>query len=174
MDRMVDVQNPAYCWFVLALLSSVVAGCRGGSDSVDVVPGQYVMEIHGAVTDSLRGPAHYRIEQEHLAGFELGGRNDPGLSLDLEPLPPVPRTYEVLEEEFFTADRAEGAAGVMGFLTTETARFQAEEGSLTVAYVDGEGIGATFSFRMDGLMPGGRDEASVRVTGRLHAFSAKE
>lgn len=157
------------CWVIAVLVALAVAGCDGQADPPDVPPGRFTAEINGTVSDTIRGPVHYRMEEGMLVGLELGPRDAPGLSVELEPQPPELRTYEVVEWELFNTERSGTAPGVLAFLTLRDIRFEATEGTFDVTYVGDEQIGATFAFEMEGDEAGPTDTPSVKVTGALNA-----
>lgn len=148
-------------------------GCEGEGKAPDVATGRFTAHVNGAVTDTLTGAGHYRMSDGALVGLELGPKNGPGLSIELEPLPPDLRTYEVVDWDLFTNDR-DGPPGVMAFLTVEGAQFEATEGSLDLTYVGDDQVGASFSFEMEGEFDEGPSEwPSVHVTGALNASSER-
>ncbi len=147
-----------------------LSGCEGQGDRPNVSAGRFTAHVNGTVSDTLSGTAHYRMEEGALVAIELGSREGPGLSIELEPQPPDLRTYEVVDPEIFGLDRSEGVPGVLAFLTLERAHFETTDGVLELTYVNEEQIGATFTFQMEGSYvdrPGG--DASVEVTGELIA-----
>jgi hypothetical protein len=124
------------------------------------------------VDDTLRGTAHARRADGTLTGLELGARDGPGLSVELEPQPPELRTYEVIEPELFRLERPDSPPGALAFLSLEHAQFEATDGTLELTYVSDDHIGVRFSFRMEGAFDdGGGDDVSVEVTGAVNAPS---
>ncbi len=122
------------------------------------------------MTDTIAGPAFYRLEAGELVGIELGAKDQPGLSLELEPRPLTQRTYEVVEWDLLDAERDDVPPGVVAFLKVRDARFEATRGTLDVTYVGETEVGATFEFEMEGSFVGGSSpEASVHVTGSFRA-----
>jgi hypothetical protein len=145
-------------------------GCGGNGQRPDVPAGQFEATVEGTVSDTLSGPVHYRAKGDSLVGMELGPRDGPGLSIELESQPPALRTYEVTDAELFGTPRTDSSSGVMAFLTTGEARFTATDGTLELTYVGDEQVGATFDFQMEGEFVGEpRGAPSVEVTGMLSA-----
>jgi hypothetical protein len=148
----------------------LVNGCGGQGNRPDVAAGQFTANVNGTVSDTLAGAAHYRMDDGALVGLELGSKEGPGLSIELEPQPPELRTYEVVDAELFGLERPGSPPGVLAFLLLEQVSFEATDGSLDLTYVSEEQIGATFSFEMEatnGDAP--THDASVEVTGALNA-----
>jgi len=159
---------------VLLLAGGLLWGCQEGSGAVDVPAGRYEATIEGAVTDTLRGVVHTRVREDTLLGIELGAQDQPGLSIEVEPMSPGPRTYRILDEKLLSLNRGEAEAGGMAFLSLNDVRFRATAGSLSVEHVDGPTVAATFSFEMDARIGRGGTEAAVLVTGRLYATPDRE
>jgi hypothetical protein len=156
---------------LLVLIGLTVIGCEGRGDRPNVSAGQFTAHVRGAISDTLTGPVHYRSKGDSLVGLELGAKDGPGLSIELEPQPLALRTYEVVNWELFDRDRSERPPGAVAFLAVEVARFEATDGSLELTYVDDEQIGAQFTFQMAGDYVTGPSEApSVEVTGALNAL----
>lgn len=167
-------RSPLLAWLVCAVAGALVLGCSE-SASMDVPSGEFVIEIGGSVTDTLRGPVQYRMRDGHLVGIELGTPDGVGMSLELDPRPLAPGRYTSVDGPLFgnQADTSE-AAGTMAFLTTSDAAFTAERGTLTVESVQGETVAATFSFEMRGQMHRGGGDAGVQVEGRLRAPPSRD
>ena len=167
-------QPPIVVWFLCAVVGGLVLGCSEPAP-VDVAEGQFVAEVGGSVTDTLRGPVHYRMRDGNLVGLELGRRDRAGVSVELDPRPLAPGTYAIVDGPLFgdAADASE-TAGAMAFLTTRDAEFTAARGTLTVERVQGETVAATFSFEMRGRMHRGGGDAGVQVEGRLRAPPSRE
>lgn len=156
---------------VLALSLLLLTGCDSNDQRPDVPGGQFEATVEGTVSDTLSGAVHYRAKDDSLVGMELGPRDGPGLSIELEPQPPALRAYEVVDAELFAPPQTGSSSGVMAFLTTGEARFAATDGTLEVTYVGDEQVGATFDFQMEGEFVGGpRGTPSVEVTGVLNAL----
>jgi hypothetical protein len=162
-----------FSYLSLLLLGGLLGvGCEGRGTPPDVPAGQFTAYVTGAVDDTLSGTAHSRRADGALTGLELGARDGPGLSIELEPQPPALRTYRVLEPELFRLERPEGTPAVLAFLSLEHAQFEATDGTLELTYVGEDQVGATFSFRMEGRFDdGGGEDASVEVTGAVNAPS---
>lgn len=160
-------------WVLLVLSVLLLAGCEGKGTVPDVPAGKFTLYIDGIVSDTLSGPAHYRMDEGALVGIELGPEGGTGVSIELEPHPPELRTYEVVEWELFTMERPGSAPGVVGFLTMDDARYETTDGVLELTYVDEEQIGATFTFQMDGEEISTGDMPSLEVTGVLNAPSSQ-
>lgn len=157
----------------LLLLGGLLwVGCEGRGTPPDVPSGQFTAYVTGAVEDTLRGTAHSRRADGALTGLELGARDGPGLSIELEPQSPELRTYEVLESELFRLERPNGTPAVLAFLSLEHAEFEATGGTLELTYVSEDQVGATFTFQMEGRFDdSGGDDASIEVTGAVNAPS---
>lgn len=157
------------CVVSIFLLVGGLFGCGEGSRP-EVPEGQFTAEVKGGVTDTIAGPAFYRLEAGELVGVELGERGQPGLSLELEPRPLSQRSYEVVEWNLLDAEREDMPPGVVAFLDVRDARFEATRGSLDVTYVGESEVGATFEFEMEGsFVEGSSPEASVHVSGSFRA-----
>lgn len=157
------------CWLLFIVLTGGLLGCGDGARP-EVPQGQFTAEVEGGITDTIVGPAFYRMEEGDLIGIELGARDRPGLSMEMEPRPPDQRTYEVVEWSLLDAEREDTAPGVVAFLVVQDARFEATNGTLELTYVGEEEVGATFEFEMEGSFVGGSSpEASVHVTGSFRA-----
>ena len=162
--------NSARYWLLLFLGGLLLVGCGGKGTPPDVPAGRFTAHVVGSVSDTLTGQVHYRMDDGALIGLELGAREGPGLSIELEPRPPALRTYEVIEAELFNTDRPESAPGILAFLTVDAAQFEATDGSLELTYLNDEQVGATFFFLMEGDFENGPSDApSVKVTGALNA-----
>lgn len=154
----------------LFLIGLLLAGCEGKGRLPNVSAGQFTAHVDGAVRDTLTGPVHYRVKDDSLVGLELGAKDGPGLSIELEPQPPALRTYEVINWELFNRERPGSLPGVVAFLTVDEARFETTDGTLELTYVGDEQVGARFNFQMDGEFVEGPSEVpSVEVTGSLNA-----
>lgn len=160
---------PMMCWLVLLLLVGGLLGCEDSSRP-EVPEGRFTAQVEGGVTDTIAGPAFYRLKEGELVGIELGAKDQPGLSLELEPRPLDQRSYEVVEWNLLDAERDEAPPGVVAFLAIQDARFEATHGTLDVTYAGEEEVGATFEFEMEGSFVGGSSaNASVHVTGSFRA-----
>ena len=145
-------------------------GCEGQGTPPDVPAGRYEAHVDGSISDTLSGPVHYRIQDDKLTGLELGTKEGPGLSIELEPYPPDLRVYEVIEAELLDMERPSSPPGVIAFLDLENATFETTDGMLELTYVSEEEVGASFQFEMEGdFEQGSAMEASVEVTGILNA-----
>ena len=165
----IDFVSARY-WFLFLLGGLLLAGCEGKGTPPDVSAGRFTVHVEGSVSDTLTGPAHYRMDDGALVGLELGPKDGAGLSMELEPQPPALRTYEVIDAELFNMERPESPPGVLAFLTVGEARFEATDGTLELTYLNDEQVGATFSFLMEGdFEDGPSDGPSVKVTGSLNA-----
>lgn len=166
------MQTPRFslvCGMVLFLLAGGLFGCGEGSRP-EVPEGQFTAEVRGGVNDTIAGSAFYRLDAGELVAVELGAKDQPGLSLELEPRPLEQRTYEVVEWNLLDAERDDASPGVVAFLEVQDARFEATRGTLEVTYVGEAEVGATFEFEMEGSFTGGSaPDASVHVTGSFRA-----
>jgi hypothetical protein len=158
------------CWHLLILGGLLLAGCAGKGTPPDVPAGRFTAHVEGSVSDTLTGAVNYRMAEGALVGLELGPKDGPGLSMELEPQPPALRTYEVIDAELFNTERPESPPGILAFLTVGEGRFEATDGTLELTYLNDEQVGATFSFLMEGDFEDGPSDApSVKVTGSLNA-----
>lgn len=156
---------------LLVLGTLLLVGCGGRGTLPDVPAGRFTAQIQGAVSDTISGPVHYRTRDDSLVALELGPKDGPGLSIELDPQPPALRTYEVVAGKLFGTDRPGSAPGVMAFLTTGEARFETTDGTLELTYVGDERVGATLTFQMEGEVGSGPSETlSVEVIGALNAL----
>lgn len=157
------------CWLGLLLFGGGVLGCEDSSRP-EVPEGRFTAQIEGGVTDTIAGPAFYQLKAGELVRIELGAKDQPGLSLELEPRPLDQQTYQVVEWNLLDAERDEAPPGVVAFLTVQDAHFEATHGTLDVTYVGEEEVGATFEFEMEGSFVGGSSaNASVHVSGSFRA-----
>lgn len=156
---------------LLLLVSGLVlTGCEGQGNPPDVASGRFTAYVDGTVSDTLSGAAHYRMDDGAIVGLEMGAKEGPGLSIELEPKPLDLRTYEVVEAELFGLDRSDSPPGVLAFLALRDLHFESTHGSLNLTYINEEQVGATFTFQMEGTrVEGPSDDASVEVTGALNA-----
>jgi hypothetical protein len=162
--------TPVRHWLPLFLGTLLLVGCEGKGTPPEVPAGRFTAHVEGSVSDTLTGPAHYRMDDGALVGLELGAKDGPGLSMELEPQPPALRTYEIIDAELFNMERAGSPPGLLAFLTVGTAQFEATDGSLELTYLNDEQVGASFSFLMEGDYENGPSDApSVKVTGTLNA-----
>lgn len=158
-------------WHVLlgaALMAILLlAGCGEGRGTVpDVEPGRFVVQIDGAVRDTLRGEARYRMVDGDLAGVELVIDSVRGLSIDLEPGPVRRKTYQVVEWELLSVDRPGGAPGTSVFFETPDLAFESSDGTVEIIYTADGQIGGAFAVDMEGHRTEGPiDPRSIRVTG---------
>jgi len=155
---------------LVALSGLLITGCEGKGNLPNVPAGQFTARVEGAVSDTLTGVVHYRSKEDSLVGLELGGKDEPGLSIELEPEPPALRTYEVVDWTLFNRNRPNSPPGAVAFFTANKARFEAVDGTLELTYVGEERIGAQFTFLMEGEFTEGPSEMpSVEITGSLNA-----
>jgi hypothetical protein len=155
---------------LLLLGALLLGGCEGRGSPPDVPAGEFTAHVRGTVDDTIAGPVHYRMKSDSLVGLELGAKDGPGLSIELEPQPPALRTYEVVDWTLFGKDRSESPPGLVAFLTVDEAKFEATDGTLELTYVDDERVGATFSFQMEGeFVDGPSENPTVEVSGALNA-----
>lgn len=155
---------------LLLLGALLLGGCEGRGSPPDVAAGEFTAHVRGAIDDTIAGPVHYRMRGDSLVGLELGAKDGPGLSIELEPHPPALRTYDVINWELFNRDRAGSPPGVVAFLTVDEAQFETTDGTLDLTYVDDEWLGATFSFQMEGeFVESPSERPAVEVSGALNA-----
>ena len=156
---------------LLGLVGGLLCGCGGRGTPPKVSSGEFTAYVEGSLSDTLSGDVHHRITEEGtLTGLELGPKDGVGLSIELEPLAPALRSYEVVDAELFGITRPNHPPGVMAFLTLDEGKFESVEGTFELTYVDEEQIGATFTFQMEGGFDSDLGEVpSVEVTGALNA-----
>ncbi|MEF8817011.1 MAG: hypothetical protein V5A20_09365 [Salinibacter sp.] len=150
----------------------VLAGC-GDASELDVAAGRYRLQVDGAVTDTLAGPALLRSARPPRMGLELGPRDGPGLSMQLAPAPADTVSgaslgrYEVVQA--FLPDDAppDSLSRVIAFLSLADANFIAAQGHLAVTHADDGAVRGTFDFEM--TEQGRSDPRTIRVTGALRA-----
>lgn len=169
--RFVSLRSCA--WFCLMVL---LVGC-GENPNLDVAPGRYRLQIEGALTDTLTGPAILRSAQDRHVGLELGARDGPGLSIELTPPTPQPGDtsgvptgrYEVVQPPLLDAPQSNRPSGVIAFLSLPNTNFVATQGHLSVTHVNDGAVGGTFDLEMteQGRTPA--QPRTVRVTGTLRA-----
>lgn len=155
-------------WWAVLGLGLLLVGCGNGTEP-DVAAGRYRAHLEGSLTDTLTGPAVYRLQDDELVGIELGPRDGPGLSIQLRPRPLRPRTYEVTAAPLLEASSADSLTGVIAFLSVKKARLRAARGSLSVTHADDETMRGRFDFGMEGTMDSHPGKLSVRVWGELRA-----
>jgi hypothetical protein len=156
---------------LICVVGGFLWGCGGRGTPPKVSKGEFTVYVEGNLTDTLSGEVHHRITEEGtLTGLELGPKEGAGLSIELEPLAPALRSYEVVDAELFGITRPNHPPGVMAFLTLDEGRFESIDGTFELTYVDEEQIGATFTFQMEGGFDSDLGEVpSVEVTGALNA-----
>lgn len=154
----------------------LLAGCGENTD-LDVAAGRYRLQIEGALTDTLSGPAILRSTRDTHVGLELGPRDGPGLSIELTPPSPqledtsgVPTgRYEVLQPPLLDPPQSNRPSGFIAFLSLSNTNFVATGGSLSITRVDDGGVGGTFDLEMTEQGRGPAEPRTVRVTGTLRA-----
>ena len=158
-------------WLVLLLF-----GCGDASD-LDVAAGRYRLQIHGAVTDTLTGPAVLRSARDTRVGLELGTRDGPGLSMEFTPRgtegasDAATGRYEVMRAVLLNAPRTDSLPGFVAFLALPNAHFEATEGHFSVTHARSGAVGGTLDLRMQERSPSTGSPRTVRVTGALWATS---
>jgi hypothetical protein len=147
------------------------------------------------VEGPLAGEAVYRLDDAgRLVGLELGAASAPtGLSIELTPHPPAPRTYEIVAPNLLAAAAPEGlaegdappaatayltavpadttAGGVAGAPPADAAplRLTATHGVVQVTHADGGTLRATFDLHFVGTLPDAHAEVTAGVAGALRA-----
>ena len=152
----------------------LLSGCGDASD-LDVATGRYRLQIHGALADTLTGPAVLRSARASRVGLELGPRDGPGLSIELTPpqageAPNVPTgRYEVVRASLLSAPQTDSIPGLVAFLSLPNARFEATEGHVLVTHAEGGAVGGTFTLEMTEQGPTLTTSRTIQVTGALRA-----
>lgn len=137
------------------LLSLALMGCGSGTGTApDVEVGRFDAELDGAFDRSVVGEARYRITDGKLTGLELVIDSTRGMSVELEPGPLRRKTYQVVEWELLSVDRPGGRPGTVAFLETPGGSFESVDGMLDITYKEGDAIGGTFDFEMNGTLEG--------------------
>lgn len=157
------------CVGLLVLVGVACSKMEGTAPSTPA--GKFEATVEGAITDTLRGRAHYRLSDSMLVGLELDADSVRGLSVEMEPRSLALRTYEVVDAELLGVERGEELPGFNAFLVTQNGDFHATAGSLHVSYLSEGELGATFSVEMEGTFDGvpGHDP-SLSVSGTVHAY----
>jgi len=155
-------------------------GCRDEA-ALNEEKGRYQVSIEGGLTDTLAGPAVYRRQEEGRVRIELGTRDGPGLSIELEPRPPhpdrgsegasVPRPgrYDVVATSLLDHPRPDSLTGLIAFLSVADAQFAATQGHLSITHVADGTVTGTLDFTMEERLDDSLSERAVRVTGALQA-----
>jgi len=152
----------------------LLSGCGDASD-LGVAAGRYRLQIHGAVADTLTGPAVLRSARDTRVGLELGPRDGPGLSMEFTPrrtggAPDVETgRYEVVRAALLNAPRTDSLPGLVAFLSLPDARFEATEGHVLVTHAEGGAVGGTFTLEMTEQGPTLTTSRTIQVTGALRA-----
>ena len=156
---------------VVLAVFAVGLGCTKTQGTAPSAPeGRFELTTRGAMDDTLRGRATYRLADSLLVGLELDVDSVRGLSVELKPRPLALRTYEVVDAELLGVPRNDAPPGLNAFLVTGAGDFHATAGSLAVTYLtDGE-LGATVSMQMRGTFDGvPSTRPSLTLSGTVHA-----
>jgi hypothetical protein len=163
------------CQWAAALAVAAVVGAGAAACSSDDVPveaGRFEATVGGALVDTLRGKARYRVEDGRLVGIELSAGTDRGLSMEMNPrdtLDAPPRLYDVVGWSVL-GRRTEGPPGVAAFLTMPQGQFQARRGTLEVDRRTEGRVAGRFEMVMQGTFDDVPAEVpSVTVQGVWHA-----
>lgn len=153
------------------LLTAVVlwAAACGSESDLGVEEGRYRLYVEGSVTDTLTGPAVVHPDENGRRRIELGGRDRPGLSLEIATRPQAAGRYDAVGPELLDAVRDDSLAGFRAFLSVAEVQFAATDGRFSVTEVEEGRLGGTLEMTMEeqgGALAGRR---SVRVTGVLRA-----
>jgi len=181
-----------------ALLAAVVfvgVGCGNESD-LGVEEGRYRLYVEGSVTDTLTGSAVVHPDENGRRRVELGGRDRPGLSLEVAMRSQAAGRYDAVGPELLDGAHADSLDGFRAFLSVAEVQFAATDGRfsvteagagfrafLSVAEVQfaatdgrfsvteaGEGrLGGTLDMTMEEQGEAVAGRRSVRVTGVLRA-----
>lgn len=154
-------------WMLVLLLVGLLSSCGSGSQ-YDVPKGAFTARVEGGLADTLTGAAVYRVRDSALVGLELGSEEGPGLSMELEPRPLEPRTYEVVDR---LRPRPSGPTGAVVFLTMGSARLTATGGTVNLTAVRQGEVDASFDLEMSGAFEGSPRALTVRVRGSVRAIA---
>jgi hypothetical protein len=163
--------------FTAAVFCLLLLGCEAQS-GLDVSEGQYHLVVHGALADTLTGPAVIRAARNGRLGIELGPQDGPGLSLEIarpsrsqnDAASPIrPGRYEVVAAELLDAPRPDSLSGLLAFLSVANRTFAATQGHLSVTDTDDGTVGGTLSLVMDERDSALAAARTVQVTGTLRA-----
>ncbi|MCS3639667.1 hypothetical protein GGP77_002237 [Salinibacter ruber] len=152
----------------------LLSGCGDASD-LGVAAGRYRLQIQGAVTDTLAGPAVLRSARDARVGLELGTRDGPGLSMAFTPRgtggAPDAATgrYDVVRAALLNAPRTDSLPGLVAFLSLPDARFEATEGHVSITRAGRGAVGGTFTLEMTEQAPALPTSRTIQVTGTLRA-----
>jgi len=154
-----------------ALLAAVVfvgVGCGNESD-LGVEEGRYRLYVEGSVTDTLTGSAVVHPDENGRRRVELGGRDRPGLSLEVAMRSQAAGRYDAVGPELLDGAHADSLAGFRAFLSVAGVQFAATDGRFSVTEA-GEGrLGGTLDMTMEEQGEAVAGRRSVRVTGVLRA-----
>ncbi len=179
----------------LAVAAAVgLGGCGDEGGSARLAAGRYEATSEGALAGALAGEAVYRLDDAgRLVGLELGAAGAPtGLSIELAPLPPAPRTYEIVAPALLAAAAPEGLAegdappAATAYLTavpadtiarapgSDTAaaaplQLTATHGVVQITHADGGILRATFDLHFVGTLPDAHAEVTAGVAGTVRA-----
>ncbi len=126
----------------------------------------------GATDGALAGTATFRTDEAgDLVGIELVHIDDTtrGISIELSPRPPAPRTYEVIDPSLLGVARGGEQAGFTAFFESGAHSFQAARGSLQITEATASEVFGTFTIEMEGQAAGGVANGSVTVQGTFEA-----
>ncbi|MFB6230210.1 MAG: hypothetical protein ABEL04_03550 [Salinibacter sp.] len=175
---MSDRRSATACLLLCTVL--LCLGC-GDEAALDVEKGQYQVSIEGSLTDTLAGPAVYRLQEEKRVRIELGTRKGPGLSIELEPrLPhserggeegsvPRPGRYDVVAASLLDRPHPDSLTGLIAFLSVADAQFAATQGHFSITHVADGTVTGTLDLTMEERPDDSLPERAVRVTGALRA-----
>lgn len=148
------------------VLCVLIAGCRDEPEQEQPV-GSFVAYVDGVLADTLEGAASFvRDERGRVGALELDAVDSTeGFSLELEPLPPAPRTYVVHQRRPSNA-----APTVRAFLDVQHYSFLATAGTLHVEEASARHLLGSFRFEMEAPVEVPFDEPQpVTVQGQFEA-----
>jgi len=164
---------------LLVLFSTVVvSGCGGGkSGAYDMswllgASSTFEATTEGFIDGSLAGTATFRTDEAgNLVGIELVHIDDTtrGISIEMDPRTPAPRTYEVIDPSLLGTARDGEQAGFTAFFESGAHSFQAARGTLQITEATASAAFGTFRIEMEGQAAGGVADGSVTVQGTFEA-----
>lgn len=163
-------------WGLILLLSAGLLGCSADvEDSLNWLfeaESRFSAHIEGTTTDSLRGEATFRTDEEgRLVGIELNktGQSMRGLSIELEPRISKVRTYTAVEPILMGVERSENHNGFVAYLESEQGSYTAAQGTLEVIEASASSIRGRFDLWMRGSEHDTGQPTDVTVSGSFQA-----
>lgn len=157
--------------------SALVSGCGPGRSSYDMswlmgASSTFEATTEGAVDGSLAGTATFRTNANgDLVGVDLVHIDDTtrGLSIELDPLPPAARTYEVVDPSLLDVARPGDEAGFTAFFESGVHSFHAARGTLQITDANATEAYGTFTIEMEGQPAQGSAGGGITVEGTFQA-----